>query len=137
MCPHHNGEKHSRCTMSLSRLIGQRTSPVARLAGFDPQQKDPQQCRQSLQRQQLLLPAHLPHDTPERPYTITHCIAMSGAFAGLHSICIARGLQWSEQTVLTRKGLSQARAQHPHCCSFAVSSIEQSLLDDYTIEQTL
>ncbi len=51
--------------------------------------------------------------------------------------CTASALHWSEQTVDTGQRLRHARTQHPHCCSFAVSSIEQSLLDDYTIEQTL
>lgn len=136
MCLHRNEKKHAWCTVSLSMLLGQHISPVAALARLDPQQRDPQQCRQSLQRRQHLLPAHLPHDTPERPYTITHCIRMSGAFARLHSICIATGLQWLEQTVSTGTGLGQARTQRSHCCSFAVSSIEQSLLNEHTTEQT-
>ncbi len=53
---------------------------------------------------------------------------MSGVFAGLHSICIATELQWSEHTVNTGTGVSQVRIQPPHCCSFAVSSIQQMLL---------
>jgi len=73
-CSYHNRSKHTWSTMSLSMLTEKRISPVARLAGFDPQQKGPRQGRQSLLGRQHLLPVHLPHDTPERPDTISHCI---------------------------------------------------------------